>query len=94
MGTVRTFDAGGLRRGSDDYCPNLELELASQQIRKNDPMTGPPCEHEWIEVGKRRWCVRRYDQGGCGSFQVMRAGKWIEERLETPKPEPEPELFP
>jgi hypothetical protein len=26
--------------------------------------------HEWIEVGARRWCNE------CGSFQVLRGGKW------------------
>ncbi len=36
------------------------------------------CEHDWIEVGARRWCVRPYDEGGCGAFQVKRAGKWVD----------------
>lgn len=41
------------------------------------------CKHVWVEVGARRWCVRRYDEGGCGAFQVKRAGQWI---IEAPKP--------
>jgi hypothetical protein len=31
------------------------------------------CEHIWVEVLNRRWCVRRYDEGGCGVFQRRRA---------------------
>src|SRR5882762_1078173 len=27
------------------------------------------CEHQWIEVGNRRWCVTPYSQGGCGAFE-------------------------
>lgn len=33
----------------------------------------PRCEHLWVEVLNRRWCVRPYDEGGCGAFQRRRS---------------------
>jgi len=51
------------------------------------------CEHEWIEVLNRRWCVRPYDEGGCGAYQYRRHrdAKWITER---PSPAVQESLWP
>jgi hypothetical protein len=38
------------------------------------------CQHIWVEVGNRRWCVRRYDEGGCGAFEQRKRGTWVAER--------------
>lgn len=40
-------------------------------------MSQSPCtHHESIEIGDRRWCLVRYDQGGCGGYWILKNGKW------------------
>lgn len=34
------------------------------------------CNHDFVTVGARRWCVRRYTHGGCGGFWSLRGGAW------------------
>lgn len=34
------------------------------------------CDHRFIEVGDRRWCVRLLVGGGCGGFWTRSRDGW------------------
>ena len=61
--------------------------MSAAMTAETPKRTQRPCNHILIEVLNRQWCVRRYDDNGCGGFWYRRNpnAPWIsQDRRDNP----------